>query len=394
MNQNTIQFAKFGYSGIFTELDQIAKDKSNFVHISMCDPPRFGFTLDQTVWNKIDKLKLSTFTEYPNWNGQIDLLKALSHRIQKWCEVDIPPNNILMTNGVSEGFPLTFDSIFHQKKGSIAIPDPSYIPILIQAPRFSKAWFYHCDETNKWNPDVDHLKSNIEKHPDTKAIMVITPNAPTGAVYSEKVLKEIVNIAGQYDLIIVTDEIYDALSFTKYQSPLKYASEVPMMYMNGFSKVYRLPGYRLGYLGWYDPEEKHPEVWQYLERISKSRFGVSRIAQEIAKLALNEPPKVIETYKKAVLKKQIFLNNHFKEIPELTVVPSEGGTYVYPKITTNDNDNDLVKRLLRDHGVYVCPGSAYGPTIAPGHLRFVTLAPEEDLLLGVNAMKLVFKEIH
>lgn len=292
-----------------------------------------------------------------------------------------------MTYGVSEGFPLTFDALFHNTPGSVAIPDPSYIPLIVQAQRFSNIWFYTCEEELNWNPDMDQLVTSLEKHSDTKAIVIITPNSPTGAVYPKKILKELINIAGQYNLVIITDEIYDSLTFGKFVSPLEFAKEIPVVYLNGFSKVYRLPGYRLGYLGWYDPLENHPEVWNYLEHLCKGRLGVTSIAQEIAKLALQEPEEATLAFVESVHKKQVFLTECLKQIDGISVVPAQGGTYVFPRIIYNIDDEMLTKYLLKIHRIYVTPGSAYGLAPAKNHLRFVTLASQEALLKGVHALK-------
>ncbi|MHA2074203.1 MAG: aminotransferase class I/II-fold pyridoxal phosphate-dependent enzyme [Candidatus Hodarchaeales archaeon] len=392
MNTNSIQrsidenLMRFGYSGILKELERLANNRPSYLHLSNCDPPVYNYVLDETILKKINNLQISQYTGYPNWNGDETLRTDLSNRVHKICKADLPPDKIVLTYGVSEGFPLTFDSLFHQIPGSVAIPDPSYIPLMVQANRFGKAWFYPCDEDDDWNPDLDQLSISLEKHPETKAIVIITPNSPCGAVYPEKILKELVNIAGQFNLIIITDEIYDSLSFENFSSPLQYADEVPVVYLNGFSKVHRLPGYRLGYLGWYDPLDKLPEFWNYLERLCRGRMGVTVIAQEIAKLALQEPEGTLNEYIKSVHEKHIFLTKHLQNIKGLSVVPAKGGTYVFPRIEYNISDEELVKHLIRDHGILVTPGSAYGPTVAPGHLRFVTLAPEEALLEGVQAL--------
>ncbi|MHA1449807.1 MAG: aminotransferase class I/II-fold pyridoxal phosphate-dependent enzyme, partial [Candidatus Hodarchaeales archaeon] len=285
---------RFGYTGIISELNDLAKERGTFIHLSDCDPPSYGYLLHDTVIKQIDQLQISKYSGYPSWNGDEGLREALSKRIHGMSGTKISREKVVLTYGVSEGFPLTLASLFNNKQGSIAIPDPSYIPLMIQVNRFSNYWFYPCREELNWNPDINQLRHSLEKRPDTKAIVIITPNSPTGAVYPEKVLKELVNVAGQYNLVIITDEIYDSISFTGFNSPLKYAGDIPVVYLNGFSKVYRLPGYRLGYIGWHDPEDKFPGFWKYMTHLCKGRMGVTPLAQEIAKLALQEPVEELE----------------------------------------------------------------------------------------------------
>ncbi|MFX0117152.1 MAG: aminotransferase class I/II-fold pyridoxal phosphate-dependent enzyme, partial [Candidatus Hodarchaeota archaeon] len=182
-NQAKNNTSRFGYSGIFTELEELAKGHPTFFHLSNCDPPLYGFNLDPTILERIDQLPFSKFTHYPSWNGDEELRQALAQRIQRYCKVNLPATRIVLTYGVSEGFPLAFDALFHLKPGSVAIPDPSYIPLIIQAKRFGRVWFYHCDENDAWNPDFEQLVDSLEKHPETSAIVIITPNSPTGAVY-------------------------------------------------------------------------------------------------------------------------------------------------------------------------------------------------------------------
>lgn len=392
-NDGNGDISKFGYLGIFTELEKLAKKQPNYIHLSQCDPPVYGYVLEESILDQIDQLQISQYTKYPSWNGDEDLREALNQRIKKVCGVDLPSNRIILTYGVSECFPLTFDALFHQTTGSVAIPDPSYIPLTIQSRRFSNVWFYPCEETDQWNPNIDLLTHALESRPDTKALVIITPNSPCGAVYPEKVLKELINIAGQYNLTIITDEIYDSLSFERFNSPLKFTKEVPVIYMNGFSKVYRLPGYRIGYLGWYDPLDKFPEIWNHLVHLCKGRLGITPLAQEIAKIALQEPEENLQRYVKSVYEKQNVITKHLKAIDGVTVVPAKGGTYVFPNIRLEINDEEIVKHLLKFHGIFVTPGSAYGPTVAPGHLRFVTLASKEELLKGVHALEDTIKTL-
>ena len=380
--------SRFGYSGIFTELQSLADARGSYLHLSNCDPPLYGYNLDKSVLNQIDKLKITKFTGYTSWNGDKALRELLSERISKVCGgANIPSTNIIPTYGVSEAFPLAFASLFQDVSGSVALPDPSYIPLIIQARRFGDVWFYPLLEKDEWNPDLDNLVKQLESRKDTRAIVIITPNSPTGAVYSEKVLKEMINIAGQYNLTIITDEIYDSLTFGKFTSPLEFASEVPVVYLNGFSKVYRLPGYRLGYIGWYDPSEHANEFWNNLVELCKGRFGVTSIAQEIAKLALQEPEESLQAYVDDVFKKQVFLTTQLKKLDHISVVPSKGGTYVFPKLNLAIKDEEVAKYLIKNHGIFVTPGSAYGSLHSQGYLRFVTLTTEDALMKGVIALE-------
>ena len=380
--------SRFGYSGIFNELQRLADARESYLHLSNCDPPLFGYNLDKTILDQIDQLQITKFTGYTSWNGDEELRNSLSKRISKLCGgVTVSPSNIIPTYGVSEAFPLTFAALFQNVSGSVAIPDPSYIPLIIQARRFGDVWFYPLREDDEWNPNLDKLTKSLERRNDTKAIVIITPNSPTGAVYSEKVLKEMVNIAAQYNLTIITDEIYDSLTFGKFTSPLEFADDIPVVYLNGFSKVYRLPGYRLGYIGWSDPSEKDQNFWNNLVELCKGRFGVTSLAQEIAKLALHEPEDSLQAYVDDVFRKQVFLTARLKKLNGISVVPSKGGTYVFPKINLDIKDEDVAKYLIKNHGIFVTPGSAYGSTHSQGYLRFVTLTTEEALMKGVIALE-------
>ena len=355
---------RFGYSGILKELLELASTHRKFINLSMCDPPFFGHTLDSFILDQIDKLPISRYSNYPSWNGDLDLRHALSNRIQEISEVSVPTNNIVLTYGVSEAFPIAFDALFRDQPGSMAIPDPSYLPLISQASRFSKIWFYRCCEKDGWNPDIDDLVKSLEKHNDTRAITIITPNSPTGAVYSEAILKEIVNVAGQYELVLITDEIYDSLSFDHFSSVLRLSAEVPVIYLNGFSKVYRLPGFRLGYLAWHDPCDTLPSFWEGVMHLCKTRFGVTTLAQQIAKLALQEPLDALKAYVETVHDRMVFLAEQLKSIQDVSVVPAQGSTYLFPKIKISDEQ--VAKHMIKKYGVLVTPGSMYGPTVAPG----------------------------
>ncbi|MFX0117658.1 MAG: aminotransferase class I/II-fold pyridoxal phosphate-dependent enzyme, partial [Candidatus Hodarchaeota archaeon] len=332
---------------ILSELGELAKKQSALLDLSMCDPPLFGHTLHSSILARIDNLVPSQYAGYAIGTGDLELRKSLSQRIQEFTGFSLPANKIVLTNGVSEGFELVFDAVFHFQPGSVAIPEPTYLPLVFQANRFAKVWFYSCREEIDWNPDIDALSRSLESQPDTRAIILINPNSPTGAVYSEQTLKELVNLAGQYNLTMITNEIYDAISFDRFYSLLQCAAEVPVIYLNGFSKVFRLPGYRIGYLGWYDPKNASTDVWERIISLSRMRLGTSPLSQEIAKIALQEPLEGLKAFVQTVRERMEFLAQQLESIEGITVVPAKGSTYIFPKLEIDDKL--VAKHLLREY---------------------------------------------
>jgi aspartate/methionine/tyrosine aminotransferase len=345
------------------------------IDLTSCDPPLYGFLPEVSVIDRAVSALREGKIWYGNFRGEASFLESIG----EYCvEKGGTPTSILVTHGVSEAFGL----LARAAQGTVLVPDPTYIP-LYEAFAFSRpVQFYQLVETERWSLDEDSLRESIVD--GTQFLVIINPNSPTGGVFSEKELKRVVDIAGEYNLILVSDEIYDGLSFVPFTSLLAVSRDVPLIYLNGVSKIHRLPGFRLGYMVLSDPGGKISQVWSRVEHLARIRLSVSPIFQIAAARALHGDST---GFCKAVEAQRNFCVDYLHELGFPMVHP-EGTPYGFPSIP--GDDWTFVWHLLK-RGVLTTPGSSYGPVVAPGHFRFVFLQPPPVLKKAFDIIHEVLK---
>ncbi|MHA1410635.1 MAG: aminotransferase class I/II-fold pyridoxal phosphate-dependent enzyme, partial [Candidatus Odinarchaeia archaeon] len=217
----------------------------------------------------------------------------------------------------------------------------------------------------------------------TRVISIINPNNPTGALYSEKIVKQIIDIAGEYDLPLFSDEIYDRLTFNeKMVSTAAIAKDVPVIGFNGFSKVYLAPGWRLGYMYFYDPEGKLGDLKEQVEKQGRIRLCAPHPFQIAGITALRGPQTHIQELLNKLRPRRDLAVKRLNEIEGVSCTTPKGAFYAFPKIELGDkwaNSKEFALELLRETGVVVVFGSGFSPEYGEGHFRIVFLPPEETL---------------
>jgi aspartate/methionine/tyrosine aminotransferase len=346
----------YGYDSQYLALEEAAH-KISHIDLTSCDPPLYGFLPEKSVIEAAISALQKRTPWYGDFRGEASFLQS----IRKYCiERGGTPTSLLVTHGVSEGFTL----LAHAATGAVLLPDPTYIPLYETISFSQPVQFYPLEESDRWSLHEDSLRQSITD--ETRFLVIINPNSPTGAVFSKKELKKVVDIAGEYDLVLATDEIYDGLSFVPFTSLLSLSKDVPLIYYNGISKTHRLPGFRIGYMVLSDPEEKITDLWSRIEHLARIRLSVSPVFQVAAAQALHCD---CTDFCASVKSHRDFCMDHLQNLG-LDIAPSQGTPYGFPSIPRDDWT--FVHRLL-NRGVFTTPGSSYGPVIGPGHFRFVFL---------------------
>ena len=369
-------------------LKDVAASKKDVVAICMCDPPQYGFKPPANIKNLLKTDELGDSLHYPEFQGKSELLEGLTRRIKDITGMKLEKDNIVITNGVSGTFHLL--GMVSSKTGNILIQKPFYYPMKAIFSYHTKTAFYPCVEEDAWNPDMDNLRKTLELDSLIKYLTTITPNNPTGAVYPPKILKDLVNIAGEYNLILVTNEIYDEFTTEPFTSVLKMSKDVPTLYLNGFSKTYRLPGIRVGYMAFHDPEGENSDHWNKIMNISRVGLGVNSIGQLIALEALKETQEERKKIFKRLWDQREALTKRIEVSPVLDAQPSKGGTYIFVRVPVDDYK--LAERLLMNEGFFVYPGSAFGSK-GKSYLSLVFLETVDNLNRGINAVEKVITEL-
>jgi alanine-synthesizing transaminase len=238
---------------------------------------------------------------------------------------------------------------------------------------------YYLDEESDWQPDVRDIVKKIDRK--TRAIVLINPNNPTGALYREEVLQRIVELALKHRLVIFADEIYDKLIFDglRHISIAALNPEAPVVTLNGLSKAYLVPGFRIG---WGIVSGKAEWLRDYVEAINKllrARLCANHPEQWAIKPALEGDQSHLQDVMARLTTRRDLTVRMLNAIPGISCVKPEGAFYAFPRLAVPGSDDEFVRALIRETGVVVVPGSGFGQKPGTKHFRVVFLPPEGTL---------------
>ncbi len=357
---------------------KLEAEGEHVIWLNSGDPSKYGFQPPEHAKKAFKEAIDSGLNGYGPSPGLPELREAIITREKKLKKVKLDTSDVLVTTGVSEA--LQFIVLTLDKHGSeILIPDPSYPPYIATTRLFGgNPKGYKLDENNNWEPDIDDMRKKISLK--TRAIAIINPNNPTGAVYKKKTIKDIIDLAGEYGLPIISDEIYDLLVYDgKHVSPATLTKDVPILMLNGASKNYFATGWRMGYIAKIDPENALDEVWDGINRLARLRLCTNTPAQFGFLAAILGSYAYLGRYKKMLNSRRKFTLKRLREIPGLDVVAPRGAFYLFPKYRGPwRSDKEFVLQLLKEEKVLFVHGSGFGKN-GKGHFRTVFLPPRSIL---------------
>ncbi len=262
-----------------------------------------------------------------------------------------------------------------EKGDEILFPGPTYSPYIAYTKFFEGTPVaYETIEKEGWVPNIDDLRNKIS--PKTKAIVITNPNNPTGSVYSEKYLKEIIDIAGENNLPIISDEIYDQLTYEKpFVSTAALTNDVPIIGLNGFSKVYQMTGWRLGYMYFKGQGKILDDLKMGVEKQCRIRLCANTPVQIAGAAALNGPQGFVKGIVEKLKQRRDYAYKRLNEIEGVSTTKPEGAFYIFPKIEDVGegkrwkNDLEFVIQLLKETGVLIVNGSGFDPVYGKDHVQ-------------------------
>jgi len=296
--------------------------------------------------------------------------------------------DIYIGNGVSEIASMIATALFN-RGDEILVPSPCYSLWTNEASlNDATPVYYKCNEENHWNPDIDHIKSLVTKN--TKAILLINPNNPTGVLYSKETLEEIAEIARQNNLIIIADEIYDRLVFDgKEHIPMaRIAPDVLVITANGLSKSHCLCGFRCGWLVISGPEDVRERVNEAILKVASIRLGANSIMQIAIPAALSDREYTTQMILPGgrLYEQRAVTCEELDKIEGVSYVKNDAAMYVFPKIHKEiADDKKFTYELLMEKHVLIVPGSGF-MWDSPDHFRIVMLPEVESLRKAVREM--------
>ncbi|NPA75758.1 MAG: aminotransferase class I/II-fold pyridoxal phosphate-dependent enzyme [Euryarchaeota archaeon] len=369
---------------------ELEKKGIEVLKLNIGDPIKYDFKTPEHIRKAAAEAVMNSRSEYSPSEGLLELREAIVDK-EKGYGVDITTDDIVVTTGVTEALMLIFAAALDPGQ-EILVPGPTYPPY-ITYPTFYDGIpkTYRTVEEDGWHPDPDDIRKKISRK--TKAIAVINPNNPTGAYYDERIIREIADIAAENDIFMISDEIYDKMLYdNEFVSPAKIAKDVPMIILNGISKVYLAPGWRIGYLAIRDVDGKLEDIRDGIMRQARARLCANTPLQLGYLAALKGPQDHIKKTMDKLRERRDYVAKRVAEIDGLSVVPPKGAFYMFIKVDGCRDDKKFVLELLREKHVLTVHGSGFCPIYGKGHFRIVNLPPVEYLEEAFNRIEEFMKE--
>ena len=362
---------------VVDEAGRMEEEGKEILKLNIGNPYPFGFSAPQEVI--LDMLSnIRTSQGYSDSRGIFSARKAIMQYCQLRGIPNVTMNDIYTGNGVSELINLCMQALLNNGD-EILIPAPDY-PLWTATATLSggKVVHYICDEQSEWYPDMDDIRSKITDK--TKAIVIINPNNPTGAVYPRDVLEQIVQIARDHELIIFSDEIYDRLVMDQYQhtSIASLAPDLFCVTFSGLSKSHMIAGFRIGWMVLSGPKNRAKGYIEGLNMLSSMRLCSNVPAQSIVQTALGGYQSVNEYIQPGgrIYEQREYIYKALTDIPGITAVKPKAAFYIFPKIDVEkfhiENDEQFALDFLHEKQVLLVPGKGFN-WHQPDHFRVVYL---------------------
>ncbi|HEC76147.1 MAG TPA: aminotransferase class I/II-fold pyridoxal phosphate-dependent enzyme [Thermoplasmatales archaeon] len=370
---------------------KLEKKGIKVLKMNIGDPIAYDFDTPQHMKDALYKASLDGYNGYAPSEGYEILRKEIANREKRRNGLDYDVDDICITTGVTEALQI-FLSACLDNGDELLVPGPTYPPYnLITAFNGAKPVPYATLEEENWQPDVDDIRKKINEK--TKGIVIINPNNPTGALYSEKVVKEIVDVAGEHGIVVVSDEIYDDIVFEgRHCATACLTDDVPVITFNGFSKVYLVPGWRVGY-ALFSANNELKELKEAYLRIARARLCANSVCQLAMVSALRGSQHHIKEMVDTLRKRRDFAYKRINEIEGLSTAKPQGAFYIFPKIEKSvwKDDKEFVIDVLNNANVLFVHGSGFCPVYGKNHFRAVILPPIETMEEAFNKLEAFMK---
>ena len=362
---------------VLDEASRMEEAGSKILKLNIGNPAPFGFEAPEEVLLDM-RHGLNNAQGYSESKGIFPARKAIMQYAQLKNIPDVTINDIYTGNGVSELINLCMQALLNEGD-EILIPAPDY-PLWTATATLAggKAVHYICDEQAEWYPDINDIKNKITNR--TKAIVIINPNNPTGALYPKEILEEINNVAREHRLIIFSDEIYDRLLFDngKHISVASLAPDLFCVTFSGLSKSHMIAGFRIGWMILSGRKDLAKDYIEGINMLSNMRLCSNVPAQSIVQTALGGYQSV-ENYVMPggrICEQRDYIYKALNDIPGVSAVKPKAAFYIFPKLDIKKfnihNDEQFALDFLKEKKVLIVHGKGFN-WAEPDHFRIVYL---------------------
>ncbi len=373
----------------------LEKQGHKVIKLNIGDPIAYpGLPTPQHMVDAYCKALQDGRNEYSNSYGQSELRAAISadERSKGW---DCEEQSVYVTTGVTEALHIIFAATLTEGTKVLA-PGPHYPPYMAYPQLFGATTVeYRLKSESGWQIDFDDIESKMDD--SVRLLVLINPNNPTGNVATPNEVNRLLDIAANWpNCIVLADEIYDGLDFTgqlrsvaamSQQRAVEIGTGVPVIILNGVSKVYYAPGWRIGYMAFHDPNGRMGAVKDGVERLLRSRLCPSTPAQLGYLAGLTGDRSWMLGHQEAVRSRRQLCIDRINEIEGIEVEAGNGAFYMFVRLTDPKwaaDDKQFVLDLLHEEHVLVVHGSGFSPEFGAGHFRLVHLADENTLSIAFD----------
>jgi len=376
---------------VLDEVERMRAQGMKILRLNTGNPAEFGFEAPTEIVQDLIR-NVEDSEGYSDSKGIFSARKAIAQYCQLKGFPNVDVDDVYTGNGVSELIKMCMQGLLNNGD-EVLVPMPDY-PLWTAEVTLAggKAVHYMCDEEAEWYPDIDDIKKKITSN--TKAIVIINPNNPTGALYPKELLEEIVKVAREHQLIIFSDEIYDRLVLDGLEH-IPIASLAPDLFvvtLNGLSKSHLVAGFRIGWAVLSGDKSKVQGYIEGLNMLASMRLCSNVLAQQIVQTALGGHQSVPEMLKPGgrIFEQREFIYKAINDIPGLSAVKPKAAFYIFPKIDIKKfnvhDDEQFVLDFLHEHKIMLVHGRGFNWHL-PDHFRIVYLPQMEDLERTANSMR-------
>ncbi|WP_076417980.1 pyridoxal phosphate-dependent aminotransferase [Colwellia sp. UCD-KL20] len=379
---------------IAAEARRLEDEGHKILKLNIGNPAPFGFEAPDDILKDVIR-NLPTAQGYSDSKGIYSARVAVMQYFQQNNIKDVNIEDIYIGNGVSELIVMAMQGLLNNGD-EVLIPAPDY-PLWTAAVALSggEPIHYKCNEDNQWFPDIADMESKINKN--TKAIVLINPNNPTGAVYSKEVLLDILALAKKYSLIVFSDEIYDKILYDEavHIPTASLTQDVLIITMGGLSKNYRIAGFRAGWMVITGPKLHAEDYLEGLNILSSMRLCANVPCQHAIQTALGGYQSINEliTGDGRLIKQRNLAHKLINEIDGLSCNPAMGALYLFVKVDAEKfnitNDEKMVLDLLKQEKILLVHGSAFNIP-EKNYFRLVFLPNSDELVPAMEKLKNFF----
>lgn len=371
---------RFTYAirNIVAEAKKVEAAGKKVRYLNIGDPNQFGFVTPPHLIEAVARAMRDGHNGYTASPGIPEAREAVAADFTR-RGVETSADRVLITSGTSEGIELALTGIVDDGE-EVLVPAPTYpLYTAVLAKIGATPVYYRTDHTNAWQPDLDHIRKAIT--PKTRALVVIDPNNPTGAIYSDETRLALIGIAEEHGLVILADEVYGDLAYDGPVPPMAVlAPDAAIISYSSLSKAYLAPGWRAGWMAVGRSPRLDPAL-AAIKKLADGRLCSPGPMQYAVTAALTGDRSHQDTFRRELRLRAELTTERLNRIPGMSCVAPKGAFYAMPKMTLppGKTDKDYVLGLLKATGILVVYGSGFGTDAADGFFRVVFLASPQEL---------------